>query len=126
MTTYLIVNRETKTVVQVPGNGVGCWKAARYQTLGAAKSAITRMKKRKLHHYMGGKRAPTWCLDVEKYAIYIYPGYVDIGEWINNLDQYRAMDNQVERVNIMTGKTYMEDANTASCCSPSSETYWSM
>jgi len=113
MTTYLIVNRETKAVVQVPGNGVGCWKAARYQTVAAAKSTITRMKKKVAEDYMGGKRAPNWCLDVEKYDIY-------------NLDQYRAMDKQVERVNIMTGKTYMEDANTANCCSPSSETYWSM
>ena len=32
----------------------------------------------------------------------------------------------VERTNLMTGKKYMEPANTPLYCSPSSETYWSM
>jgi hypothetical protein len=32
----------------------------------------------------------------------------------------------VTRTNLMTGKTYMEDVNTPRCCSPASETYWSM
>ena len=35
-------------------------------------------------------------------------------------------DNMVERTNLMTGKKYMEDANTPRCCSPSSELFWSM
>jgi hypothetical protein len=35
-------------------------------------------------------------------------------------------DNMVERTNLMTGKKYLEDADTPLCCSPSSETYWSM
>jgi hypothetical protein len=38
----------------------------------------------------------------------------------------KSIKQQVERVNLMTGKTYMEDVNTPRCCSPSSETYWSM
>ena len=38
----------------------------------------------------------------------------------------KSIKKLVERVNIMTGKTYMEDVNTPHCCSPSSETYWSM
>lgn len=50
-------------------------------------------------------------------------------------DQIRVQDAQayrmfieqtVERVNLMTGKTYRESVNTPNCCSPSSETYWSM
>ena len=32
----------------------------------------------------------------------------------------------VERTNLMSGKTYLEDENTPLCCSPASETYWSM
>lgn len=50
-------------------------------------------------------------------------------------DQIRVQDAQayhmlieetVERVNLMSGKTYRESVNTPNCCSPSSETYWSM
>ena len=35
-------------------------------------------------------------------------------------------DNMVERTNLMTGKKYLEEADTPLCCSPASETYWSM
>jgi hypothetical protein len=35
-------------------------------------------------------------------------------------------DNMVERTNLMTGKTYMEDKDTPRCCSPSSELFWTM
>jgi hypothetical protein len=35
-------------------------------------------------------------------------------------------EDMVERVNLMTGKTYMERKDTPYFCSPSSETYWSM
>ena len=34
-------------------------------------------------------------------------------------------DRMVERVNLMTGKTFMERADTPYYCSPRSETYWS-
>lgn len=32
----------------------------------------------------------------------------------------------VEKTNLMSGKTYLEDPDTPLCCSPASETYWSM
>jgi len=32
----------------------------------------------------------------------------------------------VERTNIMTGEKFEEDVNTPNCCSPASETFWSM
>jgi hypothetical protein len=32
----------------------------------------------------------------------------------------------VKRVNLMTGKEYMEAEDTPNFCSPASETYWSM
>ena len=38
---------------------------------------------------------------------------------------YKLIEETVERVNLMSGKTYRESVNTPNCCSPSSETYWS-
>ena len=32
----------------------------------------------------------------------------------------------VEKTNLMSGKKYMEAEDTPMCCSPASETYWSM
>ena len=34
--------------------------------------------------------------------------------------------NMVTRKNLMTGIEYQEDVNTPLCCSPASETFWSM
>jgi hypothetical protein len=34
--------------------------------------------------------------------------------------------HMVERVNMMSGKKYLEPSNTPNYCSPSSEAYWSM
>jgi hypothetical protein len=36
------------------------------------------------------------------------------------------IEKSVERVNMMSGKTYRESVNTPNYCSPSSEAYWSM
>ena len=35
-------------------------------------------------------------------------------------------EDMVERVNLMTGKKYLERRDTPLCVSPASETYWSM
>ena len=32
----------------------------------------------------------------------------------------------ITRTNLMTGQTFEEDVNTPNCCSPASETFWSM
>ena len=39
---------------------------------------------------------------------------------------YETIDYKVTKINIMTGKEYQESVNTPLCCSPASETYWSM
>ena len=39
---------------------------------------------------------------------------------------YREIEPRVRRTNLMTGKEYEEPVNTPLCCSPASETYWSM
>jgi hypothetical protein len=45
---------------------------------------------------------------------------------VQELSAYRMfIEETVERVNMMTGKTYRESINTPNYCSPSSETYWS-
>ncbi len=44
---------------------------------------------------------------------------------IADVETFNTIEKQVERVNIMTGKTFTESANTPYYCSPSSETYWS-
>jgi hypothetical protein len=45
---------------------------------------------------------------------------------VQELGAYRMLIEQtVERVNLMTGKTFRESINTPHYCSPSSESYWS-
>ena len=67
MTTYLIVNRETKAVVKDRRTPYICWQ---FRTVAEAKSVITRMKKKVAEDHITGKWTPNWCLDVEKYDIY--------------------------------------------------------
>ena len=53
-------------------------------------------------------------------------GY-NAGEYgIVDTSLYSLIEQKVEKTNLMTGKKYMESVNTPLCCSPSSETYWSM
>ena len=39
---------------------------------------------------------------------------------------YEHIEKTVTRVNMMSGAEYTESVNTPLCCSPASETYWSM
>ena len=39
---------------------------------------------------------------------------------------YGSVEKKVVRVNLLSGKEYLESVNTPSYCSPSSESYWSM
>ena len=39
---------------------------------------------------------------------------------------HMIIEQRVTRKNLMTGVEYEESVNTPLCCSPSSETYWSM
>jgi len=50
------------------------------------------------------------------------------GEYgVAHVDHYRtSVVRMVERRNLISGKTYLEPSNTPGCCSPSTETYWSM
>ena len=45
---------------------------------------------------------------------------------LNIVDNKTYRPRMVERTNLMSGITYMEDVNTPNFCSPASESYWSM
>jgi hypothetical protein len=42
------------------------------------------------------------------------------------IDTRHYKPRMVMRTNLMTGQEFEEDVNTPNCCSPSSETFWSM
>ena len=77
------------------------WGRETFKTEAAAKAARTRMIKRQ--KYDGAQLA------VAEVAFYT-----------------KNIAGTVTRTNLMTGKDYQESVNTPMCCSPSSETYWSM
>ena len=80
-----------------------------YKTHAAAKAALTRINN-------------TWNR--------VYPAELDHPRFlfgIAELDHYyKNIERQVARINMITGKEYEESVNTPLCCSPASETYWSM
>jgi hypothetical protein len=81
-----------------------------YATEAAAKSARTRLLKIKKKHRFDSR-------------IEYKPEDLAVAE----LSFYRQnIEKMVERVNIMSGKKYIESVNTPNYCSPASEAYWSM
>ena len=96
MTYLVIVNMATGKQYKKPGH----FSPEMYETERGAKGACTRLNK---------KRSP------EHYEVM-------------DLDTYRLNYpvKMVERTNLMSGLKYMEAEDTPNCCSPASETYWSM
>lgn len=60
------------------------------------------------------KRHITRYLNWDDYAVAEYNHYRD------------SIEQQVERVNLMSGQKYMESVNTPNYMSPASEAYWQM
>jgi len=54
----------------------------------------------------------------------LYPEYVYGIAEINHY--YATIERTVTRKNLMSGIEYKESVNTPLCCSPASESYWSM
>jgi hypothetical protein len=80
-----------------------------YQTEAAAKSARTRLLRK-------GKR-------INGQHVVYKPEDLAVAEarfYAQNIEK------MVERVNMMSGKKYIESINTPNYCSPASEAYWSM
>ena len=99
---YVIYNKETTILFYVRGKhlGVGCTKDT-WKSEAAALAALTKAVN-------AGK------IERDDYAISEESRFID------------RIEKHVERTNAMTGETYIERVNEPSCCSPSSETYWSM
>lgn len=86
----------TATEMQYRKPGHFC--AETYETERGAKGACTRINKKTPGHVV---------MEVNKYR-----------------EAYPV--KMVEKTNLMSGKKYMEAEDTPNCCSPASETYWSM
>jgi hypothetical protein len=98
---FVVYNKTTSAIV----------KLGRYEQfygIGAAKAAITREAKKSLL-LVGADNHPSTVLAVAERG-----------------DYFARIEQQVERVNAVTGAKFMESVNTPYFCSPSSETYWSM
>jgi len=99
---YVVYETATSRIVGV--------NTTEYSTEAAAKSARTRILKiKKKHRFDSRTEYKPEDLAVAEYSYYKA-----------NIEQ------KVQRVNLMTGKPYEESVNTPLCCSPASETYWSM
>jgi len=92
-----VVYRVSDTLVMHPKND--SFKTS-WKSEGAAKAFLTRMVK------MGYERSEYAVAKIQTYGT--------------------SIEAQVEKTNMMTGKTYMESINTANYMSPASEAYWSM
>lgn len=100
---YVVYNTETSRIVTEKLYGKDT-----YATEAAAKAARTRLLKKPIR----GIRNTMW--QPEQLAV------ADIQVYKN------CVEKMVEKVNLMSGKTYWESINTPNYCSPSSEAYWSM
>lgn len=102
---FVIVDTATRCKIYHPHTRVEYYKTER-----AAKSTVTRIKGIMTEKLLSG----------ESHAAAV-PDLV-----VMNEEDYRKQVPMVERTNLMSGVKYMERADTPMCCSPSSETYWSM
>jgi len=97
---FVIYHKETTRLLRVRARSAGCFTES-FAVKGAATQALNREVK------AGRAKA-------EDYAI------VDRTTFLTKIEK------MVERVNLMSGKTYLEPVNTPNYCSPASEAYWSM
>lgn len=93
---YVVYNTESTRIETVKR-----WGKEVFATEAAAKSARTRILKKKGY-------------SPEQLAVAEVAHY------------HKEIEKMVERVNLMSGKTYTESVNTPSYLSPASESYWSM
>ena len=87
-------------------------KSKAYKTPAAAQAALTRMRKARAEVFDGfltAENDPLFTMSIAEINHY-----------------YANIERTVTRKNMMSGKEYTESVNTPLCCSPSSETYWSM
>lgn len=123
---YVIYNKNTGEILRAKAQSVGMY-INNYKTESAAKAALTRLDKKGL---LGNdvKLVPAETKHGMKYNDHINTPYVKDDFAVADVDTFREAFpiKMVERVNLMSGKTYMEPENTPNSCSPASEAYWSM
>lgn len=93
---YVIVNVGTERLYRKPGH----FCDAIYETESGAKGSCTRLNKE----------------------------YGNVGQWkVIPAEDYHTLYpvKMVERINLLSGKPYMEAEDTPNFCSPASEAYWS-
>ena len=102
---YVIYRKDTSALVST-------LRDRRYKTLSAAKAALTRFNTAwaKTRGLLGN----------EPDAPYFTCAIAEVNYYYENIER------QVVRTNMMSGAEYTESVNTPLCCSPASETYWSM
>lgn len=118
---YVIYNIESTQILRVRARSVGCY-VERYKSESAAKAALTRIDKA---GKLGDKmvQAPTKENNWERKTEALVKADFAIAE----VAEFHAnIEKKVTRKNLMSGEEYEEAVNTPNCCSPSSETYWSM
>jgi len=123
---YVIYNKETGEVLRTPARSVGMF-VTNYKSLSAAKAALTRLgKKGKLGALVEFvKRTNKHGMEISDR---VETPYVKEDFAVADVDTYREVFpvKMVEKVNLMSGKKYMEADNTPGFMSPASEAYWSM
>lgn len=123
---HVIYNKDSGDLLRTLSGGVGCYKT-NYKSESAAKAALTRLDKK-------GKLGSDvkFVSRINEHGVKVSDRfetpYVKEDFVVATGDAYRDVFpiKMVERVNLMSGKTYMEADNTPNHCSPASEAYWSM
>jgi hypothetical protein len=110
MSYYVIYSKESTAILKIRSKNRRTRE--RYNGIAAAKAALTRYNK--AWAVENGKLGNEPDAPIFNYAI------AEAGYYAANIER------MVERVNMMSGKKYMESINTEPYMSPSSETYWSM
>jgi len=143
---YVIFNKETGEILRANAQSVGM-NITNYKSESAAKAALTRLIKkaaRKVEVHELYNKLDATGLDFHKLMTALKDAGCTQREAYNASskieaivrEDYKIADAEafreefpvkmVERVNIMSGKTYMEAENTPGYMSPASEAYWSM
>lgn len=118
---YVIYEIESTYILKARARSVGCYITS-YKTEGAAKAALTRLEKK---GKLGEKTVvePTAENNWTRETVPMTREDFAIAEAVEFREK---IEKKVVVRNLMSGEEYEEAINTPNCCSPASETYWSM
>lgn len=111
---YVIYDKETTQLFQVPTQHVRCYRDS-WDSIGAAKAALTRQAQKTAKR----TNRPVAEIRAELDARYAILDQSEFSSVEKTKTVYSIMDTKQEHpIQIAT--------NTPACCDPSTETYWSM